>query len=140
MSGRDNIRLGAREGQKSDDEEVNNLDIRYNGWRSANGFYWHRCWAERRWDCWVCSHSQAQGGSQVRDILRNGPRPPGVPVEQLIAGAPMIYSDDSREGETTLKYDLVSQSSRMGKLQAGGAVMIFNINYSSYLFPRFPVC
>jgi outer membrane receptor protein involved in Fe transport len=77
------------------------------------------------------THSEAKVGSTVRDIIRNGPRPPGVPVDDVIARAPVIYSDDSREGETTLKYDLVSQSSMMGKVQTGGSFKIFNIRYNT---------
>ncbi len=131
ISGRDNIRLGAREEQKPDDEEVNNLDIRYDGWRSANGFNWQRLLGGSTVGLLGVTHSEAKVGSTVRDIIRNGPRPPGVPVDEVIARAPVIYSDNSREGETTLKYDLVSQSARAGKIQAGGAVKIFNISYNT---------
>ena len=131
VSGVDNIRLGAKEEQKADDEEVNNLDIRYDGWRSANGFNWQRLLGGNTVGLLGVTHSEAQVGSMVRDLIRNGPRPPGVPVDTVIARAPLIYSDDSREGESTLKYDLVSQSSMAGKIQAGASFKLFNIRYNT---------
>ena len=131
VSGLDNIRLGAREEQKSDDEEVNNLDIRYEGWRSANGFNWQRLLGNNTVGLLGLTHSEAKVGSTVRDLLRNGPRPPGVPVDTVIARSPVIYSDDSRESETTIKYDLVSQAPMIGKMQAGGSFKIFNIHYDT---------
>ncbi len=131
VSGVDNIRLGARDEQKSDDEEVKNLDIRYDGWRSANGFNWQRLLGGNTVGLLGVTHSEAKVGSMVRDLIRNGPRPPGVPVDTVIARAPVIYSDDSREGETTLKYDLVSQSAMAGKIQAGASFKLFSINYNT---------
>ncbi len=131
VSGVDNIRLGAREQQKPDDEEVNNLDIRYDGWRSANGFNWQRLLGGNTVGLLGVTHSEAKVGSTVRDLIRNGPRPNGVTLDNVIARAPIIYADDSREGETTLKYDLIAQSTAVGKLQAGGSFKVFNIGYDT---------
>ncbi len=131
VSGSDNIRLGARDEVKADDEEVNNLDIRYDGWRTANGLNWQRLLGNSAVGLLGITHSEAKVGSQVKDIVRNGPRPPGVPLDQILARAPIIYSDDSRDGETTLKYDLTAQTSMLGKAQAGGSYKIFNVNYNT---------
>ena len=131
ISGLDNIRLGATDQTNIDDEELNNLDIRYDGWRSANGINWQRLLGGSTVGLLGLTHSEAKVGSTVRDLFRGGGRPTGVPVETAIAGAPLVYSDDSREGETTIKYDLISQTPALGKLQAGGAFKVFSINYNT---------
>jgi hypothetical protein len=131
ISGLDNIRLGARDKQEADDQEVNNLDIRYDGWRSANGFNWQRLFGEGAVGLLGVTHSEAKVGSTVRDLVRSGPRPPNTPVDQLIAASPIVYSDNSREGETTLKYDLTAQLHAMGKLQAGGSLKTFRVSYDT---------
>lgn len=131
VSGLDNIRLGASEKSNADDEEVNNLDIRYDGWRSANGFNWQRLLGSSAVGLLGITHSQAKVGSTVRDLVRNGPKPTNVPLDQLISGSPIVYFEDSREGETTLKYDLTAQAANMGKLQAGGSYKIFSVNYDA---------
>jgi outer membrane receptor protein involved in Fe transport len=131
VSGLDSIRLGARETPQADDEEVNNLDIRYEGWRSANGFNWQRLFGDRGVGLLGITHSEAKVGSQVKDIVRNGPRPPGVPLEQVLAQSPIIFRDDSREGESTIKYDFTGYLPMLSKLQTGGAYKIFRINYNT---------
>ncbi len=131
VSGLDNIRLGARETPQSDDEEVNNLDIRYDGWRSANGFNWQRLMGARAVGLLGLTHSEAKVGSNVRDLVRNGPRPPNVPLDQLVSRAPLVFSDDSREGESTLKYDLTAYAPVLDKVQLGGSYKIFRINYNT---------
>jgi outer membrane receptor protein involved in Fe transport len=130
VSGLDNIRLGAREQQQADDEEVNNLDIRYDGWRSANGFNWQRLMGPRAVGLLGVTHSEAVVNSAVRDLVRNGPRPPG-PLGPIIANAPLVFRDNSREGESTLKYDLTADVPWWQKLQAGGSYKIFRIRYNT---------
>ena len=132
VSGTDNIRLGAREkANPKDDEEVNNLDIRYDGWRSANGLNWQRLMGDRAVGLFGFTHSQAKVGSNVRDLVRNGPRPADVPLNELITRSPLIYTDDSREGETTIKYDLTAYAPVFNKIQAGGSYKIFQIRYNT---------
>ncbi|MBM3727044.1 MAG: TonB-dependent receptor [Acidobacteria bacterium] len=132
VSGTDEIRLGAREVPRpTEDEEVNNLDIRYDGWRTANGLNWQRLLGNSAAGLLGITHSRAKVGSQVRDLVRNGIRRPGEKLVDLVTRSPLIYSDDSREGETTLKYDLTWQAARLGKLQAGGSYKIFDINYNT---------
>lgn len=131
VSGLDNIRLGARDVPGSSDEEVNNLDIRYDGWRSANGFNWQRLLGSRSVGLLGVTHSEAKVGSSVRDLVRNGPRPPGVPLDQLVAASPLIFRDDSREGESTIKYDFTGYLPVLDKVQAGGSFKFFNVNYDT---------
>ncbi|MFN3325994.1 MAG: TonB-dependent receptor domain-containing protein [Bryobacteraceae bacterium] len=130
VSGADTIRLGAREG-KLEDSELSNLDIRYSGWRSANGVNWQRLMGESTVGLLGVTHSEARLDSTVRDLRRAEPQPPGIPLEELLQTAPITFRDDSGEGETTIKYDLTSYLGFFKKLQAGGSYKIFRIRYDT---------
>ncbi len=135
ISGSDDIRLGARElterPDNFDEEEVNNLDIRYGGWRSANGFNWQRLYGSRGVGLLGFSHSEARVDQSVRDLIRNGIPPPTANIADLIAGSPLIYGEKSSEGETTLKYDYTGYVPMLDKLQLGGSFKLFRVNYNS---------
>lgn len=131
ISGIDNIRLGATEKNREGDGDLNNLDIRYDGWRSATGFNWQRLMGERTVGLLGITHSEAKVGSLVRDLARNGPRDFTKPVDQVINASPTVYRDNSREGETTLKYDLTTYLPMFDKVQAGGSYKIFRVNYDT---------
>jgi len=131
VSGWDKIRLGARDNPPAEeaDDEIYNLDIRYQGWRSANGFNWQRLFGDRGVGLLGVSHSVANVGQNVRDLVRDRPRPPGLTTEQFIAQGPTIFREDSQERETTLKYDLTAYLPGLDKLQAGGSFKAFRVNY-----------
>jgi hypothetical protein len=131
VTGVDSIRLGAKQQEYKDDAELNNFDIRYQGWRSANGFNWQRLIGERTVGLLGITHSEAKVGSTVRDLFRNGPRDYTKPVDDAIAGAPLVYRDDSREGETTIKYDLTTYLPMLEKVQTGGSYKIFRVGYDT---------
>ncbi len=57
--------------------------------------------------------------------------PPGVPPEVVIARSPVVYFEDSREGETTLKYDLTVHVPFFDTVQAGGSFKTFRIDYTA---------
>lgn len=128
LSGWDSIRLGPVEGKKSDLEE---LDINYSGWRTANGLNWQRLLGDRGVGLLGLTHSEAKVGSLVRDLFRGGTPPAGVDLSQIIGRSPIIYSDDSREGESTIKYDLTAYLPMVSKVQTGGAYKIFRLNYNA---------
>lgn len=131
VTGVDSIRLGARQERDEDDSNLNTLDIRYDGWRSANGLNWQRLMGERTVGLLGITHSEAKVGSSVRDLFRNGPRNYNTPVEEEIARAPVVYRDNSREGETTIKYDLTTYLPMFEKIQAGASYKIFRIDYDT---------
>lgn len=128
VSGTDSIRLGPKDGKESDVEE---FDIRYSGWRSANGFNWQRLFGNSGVGLLGLTHSEAKVGTTVRDLFRRGIPPVNTNTDQLIGASPVIYFDDSREGETTLKYDLTTYIPMFDKLQAGGSFKIFRLNYNT---------
>lgn len=132
VSGWDKVRLGANDDipEKDQADEVFNLDIRYQGWRSANGFNWQRLYGGKGVGLLGVTHSAANVNANVRDLVRNGPRPPGVPAADLISRSPTIFRENSRENESTIKYDHTLLFGGSGKIQAGGAFKIFNVSYA----------
>ena len=128
IAGIDEIRLGLNEATDPTDE-IANFDIRYNGWRSATGFNWQRIFGSRGVGLFGITHSEAKVGQQVKDLVARGVPPPGVPPGVVIATSPVVYSEDSREGETTIKYDLTVHVPFFDTVQAGGSFKMFRINY-----------
>ena len=129
IAGVDEIRLGLTESTDLEDE-IANFDIRYEGWRSATGFNWQRTFGARGVGLLGISHSQAKVGQQVKDLVSQGAPPPGLPPEAVIARSPVVYLEDSREGETTLKYDLTLHLPVFDTVQAGGSFKTFGIDYT----------
>ena len=129
IAGVDEIRLGLTESSDLEDE-IANFDIRYDGWRSATGFNWQRTFGSRGVGLFGISHSEAKVGQQVKDLVAQGVPPPGVPPEVVIARSPVVYFEDSREGETTLKYDLTVHLPLFDTVQAGGSFKTFRIDYT----------
>jgi hypothetical protein len=127
IGGVDRIRLGRTDASDVDDQ-IFNLDIRYRGRRSATGFNWQRLYANGVGLLGV-THSYAFVGTAVKDLVRNGLRPPGTNVDDVIDSSPVIYSEDSSEHETTVKYDFTRTFPGMGVLQTGGAVKVFRVQY-----------
>ena len=130
VTGIDEIRLGLTESTDLEDE-IANFDIRYDGWRSATGFNWQRTFGSRGVGLFGVTHSEAKVGQQVKDLVATGVPPPGVPPEAVIARSPVVYFEDSREGETTLKYDLTVHLPFFDTVQAGGSFKIFRIDYTA---------
>jgi hypothetical protein len=118
FTGLDDIRLGLSDKTKPEDGEVGTLDIRYDGWRSATGFNWQRLMGDRTVGLLGVTHSEAKVGSQVKDLVRFGTT--GASVDELISRAPVVYREQNREGESTIKYDLTTYVPMIDKVQAGG--------------------
>jgi hypothetical protein len=129
VSGVDEIRLGLTDSTDLD-KEIANYDIRYDGWRSATGFNWQRTFGSRGVGLLGITHSEARVGQQVKDLVAQGVPPPGVPPEIVIARSPVVYSEESGEGETTLKYDLTWHLPLFDTVQAGGSFKTFRIDYN----------
>jgi hypothetical protein len=129
IAGIDEIRLGLSESTDFEDE-IANFDIRYNGWRSATGFNWQRVFGSRGVGLLGITHSGAKVGQQVKDLVAQGVPRSGVPPEVVIARSPVVYSEDSREGETTIKYDLTLHVPFFDTVQAGGSFKTFRIDYA----------
>jgi hypothetical protein len=132
VTGFDEIRLGAQEGSTpgdSEDGELFNFDIRYNGWRTATGLNWQHLFGDRGVGLLGITNSEAKVGSTVKDLVYNGQPPPGTPIDDLIAASPTVFDEDSREGESTLKYDLTVYSRFFRKVQAGASVKVFRVRY-----------
>jgi len=129
VSGVDEIRLGLTEATDLK-EEIANFDIRYDGWRAATGFNWQRTFGSRGVGLLGITHSEASVGQQVKDLVAQGVSPPGMPPDVVIAQSPVVYFEDSREGETTIKYDLTVHLPFFDTVQAGGSLKTFRIGYT----------
>ena len=129
VSGWDRIRLGYT-GDDDQDNELSTLDIRYQGWRAATGFNWQRLFGARGVGLLGLSYSPAKTGQRVKDLVRDGIPPPSDPGD-IIADSPTVYFEDSREDETTLKYDLTLALPGIDKLQLGGSVKAFRLDYNA---------
>ena len=130
IAGIDEIRLGLSESTDLEDE-IANFDIRYDGWRSATGFNWQRTFGSRGVGLFGITHSEAKVGQQVKDLVAQGVPPPAVPPEVVIARSPVVYFEDSREGETTIKYDLTVHLPFFDTVQAGASFKTFRIDYTA---------
>ena len=129
ISGKDRIRLGLTEGLALD-EPLADFDIQYRGWRSANGFNWQRL-LSRGVGLLGVSHSVASVNSRVKDLLSDGIPAAGTPVDEAIAAGPVVFREESRESETTVKYDLTTYLGASSKVQSGAAVKVFGLNYDT---------
>src|SRR5215813_12792558 len=99
---------------KEDIEE----DILARSSRYATGVNWQHIFGQRAVGLLGVTYSDARPDFTVRDLVRTG--------------SPTVYDDHSQEGETTLKYDLtVATVPVFGKVQAGGSVKRFTLNYQT---------
>jgi hypothetical protein len=130
ITGVDRIRLGLTDSTPND-QEIFNLDIRYRGWRSASGVNWQHLYGGRGVGLLGVTNSIATVGSTVKDLVKNGVPAPALSADQIIASSPLIYQDDSRESETTVKYDATLTYSTRTKFQLGGSVKQFRVRYES---------
>ena len=128
IAGIDKIRLGLSESTDLTDE-LANFDIRYNGWRSATGVNWQRIFGTRGVGLLGVTNSEAKVGQQVKDLVAPGAPPAGVLPGDLITSSPIVYFEDSREGETTVKYDLTVHARSSTTVQTGGSIKQFRVNY-----------
>ena len=70
-----------------------NYDIRYQGWRSANGLNWQRLFGSRGVGLLGITDSEASVDQTIKDLVRNGVPPPGAPVDELIATSPVVFQE-----------------------------------------------
>ena len=128
LSGWDNIRLGYKDDPAAEADELSTLDIRYDGWRAATGVNWQRLYGARGVGLLGLTHSTATVGQRVQDLLADGAPPTGSLPDAIAAGR-TVFFEDSRENETTMKYDLTLNVPYVDKIQTGGSFKIFGIDY-----------
>jgi len=130
VSGVDEIRLGLTEESDLSDE-LSNLDIRYDGRRSATGFNWQRLLGTRGVGLFGLTYSRATVNQRVNDLLRLGVPAPGTPVGEQLAGGALVFREGSTESELTVKYDLTREFPVAGKVQSGVSLKRVNARYDA---------
>jgi len=107
------------------------LDIRYGGWRTAAGLNWQRVFGDRGVGLLGVTYSSASVDSQYKDLLRAPvPMPRSGAIDDVIESAPVIFSEDSVERETTVKYDFTGVGFGWArKVQFGAAVKRVDARY-----------
>lgn len=128
LAGWDNIRLGYKDDPEAEADELSTLDIRYDGWRVATGVNWQRLFGSRGVGLLGLTQSMASVGQRVQDLLADG-QPPTGSLPDAIAAGRTVFFEDSREDETTVKYDLTLNVPWVDKIQTGGSFKIFRIDY-----------
>lgn len=132
VTGFDDIRLGRSDQTDDIEDEINTFDIRYDGRRSATGINWQRLFGQRSVGLLGVTLSSARVDQQVKDLAFGGVvAPPDVPADDLIANSPVVFRENSGERETTIKYDLTTTLRPGMKLQTGGSVKVFDIDYDT---------
>ena len=129
LTGIDSVRLGLTEDSDPSDE-LSNLDITYDGWRTATGVNWQHVY-DRGVGLLGVSYSHAKVGQRVTDLLKNGVPPPGTPVEDQIAAGELVFREQSSESDAAVKYDLTVAAPFFKKVQAGGSVKASFVNYDA---------
>ena len=130
VTGVDRIRLGLTDSTPKD-AEISTLDIRYHGWRNATGVNWQHLFGSRAVGLLGVTTSVASVGQTVKDLVRDGVPPAGIPADQVIDSSPVIFQTDSTESETTVKYDATLSASSKRKFQFGGSVKQFRLKYET---------
>ncbi|MFN7544277.1 MAG: TonB-dependent receptor domain-containing protein [Acidobacteriota bacterium] len=98
------------------EEPDDTLSINAGGWRSAAGLNWQRLFGTRGVGLLGLTHSEATVRETQSDIRFNNQT---------------SFSDRTREGETTLKYDLNVYLPLLNKLQAGGSIKLFRVDLNA---------
>jgi hypothetical protein len=127
LTGVDTIRLGLTDGSDLT-EELSNLDIRYDGWRSAAGVNWQRLYS-RGVGLLGVTHARASVGQRVTDLLRNGLPAPESPVADQIAAGEVVFREQSGEADTAVKYDFVASVPWLQRVQAGGSITASQVDF-----------
>lgn len=130
IAGVDEIRLGLTNDSDPFDE-ISNLDIRYDGQRSASGFNWQRLFGTRGVGLFGLTYSRASVNQRVKDLIRGGVPPPGTSVEDQLAAGPVVFREGSTESEATVKYDLTAYLPLVGKVQGGGSLKRSDVRYDA---------
>jgi hypothetical protein len=127
ISGVDQVRLGLTENSDLSDE-LSNLDIRYEGGRSATGVNWQRTYA-RGVGLLGATYSQAKVWQRVTDLVRDSIPAQEIPVDQQIAAGALVFREESAESETSLKYDHTVEIPGLARIQFGANARVSMNDY-----------
>lgn len=99
----------------ADPGETNPFDIHYGGWRNATGINWQHLFSGKAFAVASLAHTE-----QTQDIAENA---------QLQASA-LVYRERSRDGATTLKYDVTLTPLPSLVVEAGARGSLDQLGYT----------
>jgi TonB-dependent Receptor Plug Domain len=111
LTGIDSIKIHP---SPTDPFETNPYDIHYQGWRNTTGLNWQHVLSARSFGVLSVSNSE-----QSQNVLEDA---------QLLNEAP-IYSEDTRDGVSTLKYDWTLQAKQWLTVTSGIRASLDRLNY-----------
>ncbi len=111
LTGIDSIKIHP---SPTDSFETNPYDIHYQGWRNTTGLNWQHVISARSFGVLSLSNSE-----QSQNVLQDA---------QLLNEAP-IYSENTNDGITTLKYDWTMQAKQWLTVTAGSRASLDRLNY-----------
>lgn len=111
LTGIDSIKIHP---SATDSWETNPYDIHYQGWRNTTGLNWQHVLSARSFGVLSLSNSE-----QSQNVLQDA---------QLLNEAP-IYSENTSDGVSTLKYDWALQAKQWLTVTAGTRASLDRLNY-----------
>jgi hypothetical protein len=98
----------------TDAYETNPYDVHYQGWRNTTGVNWQHVYSKNSFGVFSLSNSE-----QTQSVVDDA---------QLLKEA-TVYSENTRDGITTLKYDATWQTNSWLTITAGARSSIDRLNY-----------
>lgn len=105
----------------------NQIDMQYTGWRTTNGLRWRRTYSPASFGTLTLSDAENQENIDQNDtffqVLAVSPA-----AAQELAAVP-VYSQASRDGRSSAKFDFVADAGGKWSLIAGTAAHLNHVNY-----------
>jgi hypothetical protein len=125
LSGFDSIKITPA---ATDWLETSTIDTQYSGWRTTNGMRWRHSYSQSFLGILTASDSEQQEQvaqeDQFYEVVKTNPK--------LGSHMPLtpVYSELSRDGRSTLKYDVGFDSGKRLSVMAGSSASLNHVDYN----------
>ena len=107
--------------------ETSTINMQYAGWRTTNGLLWHHTFTNRQIGIFTVTDSEQQEDIQQQDQFYQVQHTNSV-IAQTFTPVP-VYTQSSRDGRTSLKYDLILNPEGRWSMIAGTSANLNHVNY-----------
>lgn len=111
-----------------DNFETNTINTQYRGWRFTNGFQWQHTYSEKSFGTLALSDSENHEDIHQQDQLVNNTMPAGYTRATLPATP--VYSQDTHDGISDLKYDYHREIGKRVILLTGTDARVHHVDYN----------